>query len=413
MTAYLKITQTPQTLDGTIDLPASKSLSNRALILHALSDQAFALENCSTAADTQLMADLLQGQETTLDCQNAGTTLRFLTAYYAISPATKVLTGSPRMKERPIGPLVEALRSLGAQIEYLEAEGYPPIEIKGQNLQGGSISMDASVSSQFITALLLIAPFTQEGLHITFSGIPVSRPYFLMTLQMLEFFNVKVKQKSNEVAVFPKKQLTPKTLTIEPDWTSASYWMGLASLFPGSQLSFPGLTTNSLQGDRALTSLLSRFGIDFQFTKNVGLSIQSEASYPSEFEALLTDHPDLVPTLATLCTSLKIPFHFEGLSHLRHKETDRLDALERELQKARAHVSTTDTGLTSDQFEAIPQNPFHLNTYDDHRLAMSWSLLAALHPQMAIAEPNVVEKSYPKFWEQMADLGFELKEENY
>lgn len=409
MSKSLAIEEVPAQLNGTIDLPASKSLSNRALILNALSNGAIPLQSLSNAADTKLLKELLESNDSTLDCQNAGTTLRFLTAYYALLGKEKVITGSERMKARPIGPLVEALNSLGAAINYLEKEGYPPIAIKGKPLEGGSIEMDASVSSQFVTALLLIAPFTKSGIHIAFTGIPVSRPYFAMTLHMLEYFNVKVKQKSNEVAVFPKKQLTGKRLIIEPDWTSASYWLGLASLFPGSQIHIPNLSKNSWQGDRALTSFLSRFGLNFNFQKDGGLHITADDNYPAEFEALLVDHPDLAPTLASLCTAAKIPFHFDGLSHLKHKETDRLEAIANELQKTGATVWATETALHGNQYEDYQGAPITLNTYEDHRLAMSWTLLAANDQRFKIDDPDVVEKSYPQFWEQLEALGFKLK----
>ncbi len=406
MTEVISIESTPNKLEGTINLPSSKSLSNRALILQALSNGNFSIKNLSDADDTRLMQKLIESQDTTLDCQNAGTTLRFLTAYFAMTGEKKTLTGKNRMKNRPIGPLVDALNQLGAKIQYLEEQGYPPIEIKGKPLKGGQVKLDASESSQFITALLLIAPFTQKGIHLVFSGIPVSRPYFNMTIKMLEYFNVKVRQKSNEVAVFPKAQITDKPLTIEPDWTSASYWFGLACIFPGSNLVFSGLSKNSWQGDRAIISLLSRFGLSFNFEKREGLLVESESFYPSEFEALMTDHPDLVPTLATLCRALQIPFSFKGLAHLKHKETDRLKALSKELQKTGAKMNSTDTELSCYEFDPVPASSQVLETYNDHRLAMSWPILAALNKQLKIAEPEVVDKSYPGFWKQLNQMGF-------
>lgn len=404
----IRITDYPESLNGTIDLPASKSISNRALILRALSGNAIEVHHLSDAEDTRLMQSLLASEDKELDCGNAGTALRFLTAYFAILKGERILTGNERMKERPIGPLVDSLKALGANIRYLENEGYPPIQILGKPLKGGSIELDASTSSQFVTALLLIAPQLQDGLHIQFTGIPVSRPYFNMTVQMLQYFNVKIRQKSNEIAVFPKK-LTPKPVTVEADWTSASYWMGLASLFPGSQLHFSGLFKNSWQGDRALTSLMTRFGLALQITGKEGLDVSADTFAPSTFEGLLTDHPDLVPTLAVLCTVHQIPFDFQGVQALRHKETDRLEALKNELEKLGAEITITENSIAGKSFQDFPAKPVSIHTYQDHRMAMSFAMTAARHSNVMIEDPGVVEKSYPGFWEAFRKLGFEME----
>ncbi len=354
----------PESLDYTVTLPTSKSLSNRALILQALSQHQFEIHRLSQAEDTTRLRDLLAYDSSLLDCGNAGTVFRFLTAYTALMPGKWYLTGNERMKERPVGPLVEALRSLGATIYYTETEGYPPLEIHGGSVKGGQVTLNAAISSQFVTALLLMAPFTSQGIHLVFSGVPVSRPYFAMTIKMLQYFNVRVEQKSNEVAVYPKAQLPPKALTIEPDWTSASYWIGLAGL------------------------------------------ITSHEQLPDYFEGFLTDHPDLVPTLVAMCAAARVPFNLLGLAHLRDKETDRLAALKEELTRVGAVVETSADGLSCDYYQEGPASHVTIHTYQDHRMAMSAVLLALKHPGLSIADPDVVTKSYPGFWDQLAEAGF-------
>lgn len=405
MTSAYTIQAVPEKLDTTIALPASKSLSNRGLILQALSQHSFAIHNLSEAEDTVLLQSILEQDPEVWNCGNAGTAFRFLTAYAAMKPGKRQLTGSQRMQERPIGPLVNALRQIGARISYTQEEGYPPLMVKGQSLQGGHVELDARISSQFVTALLLIAPFTDRGIQLTFTGIPVSRPYFAMTIKMLQYFNVKVQQKSNEVAVSPKAQWPNKPLSIEPDWTSASYWIGLAGLLPGSLVRFPGLTKRSWQGDEAILDLAAGFGIHGKKTGE-GLQVSSQEGRPTFFEGLLTDHPDLVPTLVALCTAAKVPFTMQGLTHLKDKETDRLAALQQEMAKAGAATQSSNGGLHCEKFDEAFYEPFLIQTYNDHRMAMSSVLLATCHLPLSIAKPEVVDKSYPGFWEQLASAGF-------
>ena len=395
----------PETLEYTVALPTSKSLSNRALILQALSQHQFEIHQLSEAEDTTRLRDLLTDDPSSLDCGNAGTAFRFLTAYAALMPGKRYLTGNARMKERPVGPLVEALRSLGATIHYTENAGYPPLEIHGGSVEGGQVTLNAAVSSQFVTALLLIAPFTSQGIHLIFSSVPVSRPYFAMTIKMLQYFNVRVEQKSNEVAVYPKAQLPSKALTIEPDWSSASYWIGLAGLLPGSRLFFPGIPKRSWQGDQAILDLAGGFGLQRKQTPE-GLQIKSHEQLPEYFEGFLTDHPDLVPTLVAMCAAARVPFNLSGLAHLRDKETDRLAALREELSWVGAVVATSADGLSCDHYQEVPAGHGTIHTYQDHRMAMSAVLLTLKHSGLSIAEPGVVSKSYPGFWAQLAEAGF-------
>jgi 5-enolpyruvylshikimate-3-phosphate synthase len=410
----LTIDALPETLDYAVTLPTSKSLSNRALVLQALSQGQFEIQQLSEAEDTTRLRNLLTNDPSSIDCGNAGTAFRFLTAYTALISGKRYLTGDERMKERPIGPLVEALRDLGATIHYTEVEGYPPLEVHGGYVKGGQVTLNAAISSQFVTALLLIAPFTKQGVHLVFSGVPVSRPYFAMTIKMLQYFNVRVEQKSNEVAVWPKAQFPSKALTIEPDWTSASYWIGLAGLLPGSRLLFPGMPKRSWQGDQAILDLASGFGLQRKQTPD-GLQITSSAQLPDYFEGFLTDHPDLVPTLVAMCTAAHVPFNLMGLAHLRDKETDRLAALREELTRVGADVQTSADGLSCDHYQELSTDNTVIHTYQDHRMAMSAVLLAVKHPELSIADPDVVNKSYPGFWHQLAEAGlaFHQNEDEY
>lgn len=406
MPTYLNIPEAPETLQGTVDLPSSKSLSNRALIFEALAKHDLNLQNLSHAQDTQLLKSLLASQQETLDCRNSGTVMRFLTAYFAIKKGRKSLTGHERMKERPIGELVRALSQLGASIQYLERKGYPPIEIHGRPLKGGMVELDASISSQFVTALLLIAPFMEKGIHLKFTGIPVSRPYFMMTVKMLEYYNVKVNQQSNEIQVRPKTSIKPKSLNIEGDWSAAANWMALSTVFPGSNLQLKPLLKSSWQGDQAIIDFLFSFGLETKFDEEKKLIVISHNKRPDSLESLMTDHPDLVQTLAVLCTIHQIPFVFQGLQSLRIKETDRIEALKQELQKTGAQVHTGEDYLSCEHYEPIPTQPIYIKTYEDHRMAMSFGLMAANHPNVWIENPGVVHKSYPNFWESLANVGF-------
>jgi len=406
MPTYLNIPEAPKTLQGTVDLPSSKSLSNRALIFEALAKHDLNLQNLSHAQDTQLLKSLLASEEETLDCHNSGTVMRFLAAYFAIKKGRKSLTGHERMKERPIGELVSALSQLGASIKYLERKGYPPIEIHGKPLKGGMVELDASISSQFVTALLLIAPFTEKGIHLKFTGIPVSRPYFMMTVKMLEYYNVKVNQQSNEIQVKPKTSIKPKSLAIEGDWTAAANWMALATVFSGSNLQLKPLLKSSWQGDQAIVDFLFSFGLETKFGGEKKFKVISHDKLPDSLESLMTDHPDLVQTMAVLCTLHQIPFVFQGLQSLRIKETDRIEALKHELQKTGAQVHAGEDYLSCEHYEPLPTQPIYIKTYEDHRMAMSFGLMAAKHSNVLIENPEVVHKSYPNFWESLANVGF-------
>lgn len=408
MSRILQFVTNPEQWNGTVRLPSSKSLSNRALVLKYLHNPAIEIFELSIAGDTRRMYEFLENPGEKIDCGNAGTVLRFLTAYFTMQPGTQVLTGNRAMKKRPAGPLVDALRKLGARVDYLENEGFPPLKVGDKMPEGGSVELDPGISSQFITALLLIAPALPRGLHLKFTGIPVSRPYFMMTVKMLRYFGIKVRQNSNEVWVAPGK-LKSGTLRIEPDWSAASFWLTLLSLYPGSELYFPGLAKNSWQGDKALIHLLNPFGVEFEFQKNKGVKVISHHWVPDHFEGLFSDHPDLVQAISVLCTLRKVPFQFKGVRSLRIKETDRIFALETELKKLGAGVRTGEGELLCSEFGKVPGEEILINTHGDHRMAMSFAAAAAYYPNILINDPEVVDKSYPGFWEECMKLGAKIR----
>lgn len=394
-------------LKGKITLPASKSITNRALVIEALSKKDFSFQNLSKADDSKLMNQLLHSKSNILDCKNAGTVFRFLTAYLAIQDRETILTGNERMKSRPIKPLVNALNTLGCNITYLEKEGFPPLKIKGHPIKGGKITIDSSLSSQFISALLLIAPYFQSGLNLTLTGNQVSTPYITMTLKMMNFFGIETRFHKETITVF-SGHYQYKNLVIENDWSSASYFFALAALFPGSQFSFYGLHKGSWQGDHRLISYIKNFRIETNF-KQDQVEATSKKKSVEKFSADFIENPDLVQTFVVLCTLKKVPFYLTGVDHLRYKETDRLVAIKNELTKIGGNLEIKENMIFCNHFTQ-PINPEGIiKTYNDHRMAMSFALAACVHPELQIEQPEVVNKSFPGFWENFENLGFALK----
>ena len=403
---YVRITLAPDKLNGEVRLPASKSISNRALIIQALCEQEFPLINVSTADDTQLLRRALASDEKVMYIKNAGTAMRFLTAYFAATEGDVVLRGSERMHERPIKPLVDALVSLGADIEYLEKPGYPPLLILGKELSGGSVKVDPSTSSQFITALLLIAPVLKGGLTIEVTGEIVSGPYLEMTLNMMNYFGVEYSRERNTIHV-PQQKYKPKTLFIESDWSSASYIFGLAALFPGSELSFNNLYNESWQGDLKLSGWMAQFGIHITFEQK-NCTIRSDGSYSDYFKAGMLDNPDLIPAFVTLCCVANVPFEISGIETLQYKESDRAEVLVNELGKL-YNIRRDGNTLSGKGISGSAAQSVKLLSYDDHRMAMSWALAASKFGNVSIENPGAVEKSFPQFWKELERLGFVLE----
>lgn len=391
--------------EGTVTLDGSKSLSNRALIINALSGHNIEFKNLSTSKDTKTLLSLLGNESEIFDAGHAGTTYRFLTAYLAFKEGSQILTGSERMKQRPIKKLVEALNSIGADIEYLENEGFPPLKINEPKAEIlNKLVINGNISSQYISALILIAPTLPRGLEIHIKEKLVSRPYVEMTLKMLDTFGVGSNFQENIIYISPQT-ISNQHITIESDWSAASYYYSILTLAGDGKILLKGLQKNSWQGDSILSEMMEIFGIQTQFMDE-GIFIKKIGAPPRKFEADFEDFPDLAQTIAVLCGGLGIEAYFTGLSTLKIKETDRIAALQTELRK----VGVNFEEIGQDRYRLTGKATFEetpsFATYQDHRMAMAFAPLAVLHP-IRIQEPNVVVKSYGKFWDDLELLGFE------
>jgi 3-phosphoshikimate 1-carboxyvinyltransferase len=396
-------------LDHSLTLTGSKSESNRLLLLQALYPQ-LKIDNLSNSDDARVMQEGLQSEAGTIDIHHAGTAMRFLTAYFASRDGQEViLTGSARMKQRPIQILVEALRSLGASIEYLETEGCPPLRIRGRRITGHTVSMPADVSSQYISALLLIAPTLPKGLVLELQGTITSVPYIRMTLGLLDQVGIANRFSGNRIEVAHTPSVPEKRLTVESDWSSASYYYSIAALSEqGSKIRLSAFHKNSLQGDSVLVEIFERLGVITDFEANGMTLIRTDDPEVSVLDLDLIKSPDLAQTLAATCFGLGIGCRLSGLHTLKIKETDRLLALERELGKLGAEVQITDRTLEvkpSRRFVAMQK----ISTYNDHRMAMAFAPLAIKTP-LIIEDAGVVSKSYPEFWKDLRALGFRIME---
>ena len=395
--------------ESTIRISGSKSETNRLLLLQALFPT-IQLENTSNSDDSEVMIKALTATGELIDIHHAGTAMRFLTAYFATQPGREVvLTGSPRMKERPIKILVEALRQLGATISYEAEDGYPPIRIVGKKLTESKVALPADVSSQYISALLLIAAGLENGLELTLEGKITSIPYIKMTLQLLKEVGITAHFEGNTICVAPMKEaLAPVTVTVESDWSSASYFYSIVALAsPGTAITLSSYKANSLQGDSALADLYQSFGVETAFDNNSVVLKKTDAPLkPVTFE--LNHTPDIAQTIAVTCFGLGIGCHLTGLHTLKIKETDRLEALKTELEKLGAMITVTDDSLTLEASTTINTN-VSIATYHDHRMAMAFAPLALRVP-IVIVDAGVVSKSYPQFWEDLKAVGYKMEE---
>jgi 3-phosphoshikimate 1-carboxyvinyltransferase len=399
-------------IQGRIALTGSKSESNRALILQALSQGLVSVKNLSEAADTVSLKNILESAKTqNLEQVNvgpAGTAMRFLTALLATQPGECTLTGSQRMKERPIGLLVDALSTLGAHITYLEKEGFPPLLIKGPIEQKENyIRIKGDTSSQYISALLLIAPTLPKGLCLEIEGDLTSKPYVEMTLAMLAQCGIKHSWEGNQICI-EHQEFKASTLVVEPDWSAASYWYAIAALAQEAEICLPHLQAYSLQGDSKITELMANFGITSQF-KNGELRLTKESKTPERKIFDLKECPDLAQTLIVCCAAIGHEATFTGLETLKIKETDRVKALQTEL--AKIGVSLIEKNLTYklDCSKRVLPKKIQIATYEDHRMAMAFAPLALLIDEVEILDPEVVAKSYPHFWDDLKTAGFEIK----
>jgi len=395
-----------------IEVTGSKSESNRLLILQALFPQ-IEIGNLSNSDDTQLLQQALKNRDSELiDIHHAGTAMRFLTAYFSAQQGRKVvLTGSERMKQRPVSLLVDALRDLGAKIEYKGEEGYPPLQIIGTILRSGEIEIAAGTSSQYISALLLIAPSLSDGLTIRMQGMITSRPYIDMTCQLLKQLGCTVIFSENCITVEPLDIPVESRFTVESDWSSASYFYSLVALSEGLSVTLKNYKKESLQGDSNLVHIYEKLGVETRFNSaNSSITLsKKDISLPKQLELDLAKTPDIAQTIAVSCFGLGIGCKLSGLHTLKIKETDRLVALQTEMQKLGATVQITDNLLQLSPSEAI-NSGISIKTYNDHRMAMAFAPLA-LKEKILIEEPEVVSKSFPSFWEAMTAVGitYEIK----
>lgn len=401
----------PDKLDTTIQLPASKSISNRALILNKLAHGKELPANLSDCDDTEVMVKALQGQENEIDILAAGTAMRFLTAYYSTIPGTRIITGTQRMQERPIQILVDALRLLGARIEYVKQEGFPPLRITGEALNGGEISLPGNVSSQYISALLMIGAILPQGLTIHLTGNIISRPYIELTRALMHDFGAVTNWINNySIQVLPQPY-QPTSYQIESDWSAASYWYEMAALSKGKgRIHLLGLKANSYQGDSRGAEIFEKLGVQTTYSPE-GIWLQKGETCVKELNEDLVDVPDLAQTFVVTCCLKEIPFRFTGLQSLKIKETDRINALITELHKLGYVLhSENDRILCWDGEHGEPENHPVISTYEDHRMAMAFAPACFMMPNLEIAHPQVVSKSYPHYWRDLLKAGFTIQE---
>ncbi len=407
-----KVSRPKGSLHTTISLPASKSISNRLLIIHALSANTSGIENLSESDDTVLMKRALKSVDLVKDIGHGGTAMRFLTAFYSCREGVVNLTGSDRMKERPIGPLVDALRLLGAEINYLGNKGFPPLGIKGKKLSGGAIDIKGNISSQFISALLMVAPTFEKGLALTLKGDVVSSAYIKMTLSLMNQYGAETKWTENTIKVAPGNYKLDG-YTVESDWSAASYWYAMILPELHAKITLCHLEKDSLQGDSDLVNIFQKLGVVTEF-KNKTASLQKFTNIiPGRFEYDFTDSPDLVQSMAVILSMSAIPFKFTGTQTLRIKETDRIAALQAELKKLGFILTSDPAGsyLEWSGKRCDPEKNPLINTYHDHRMAMAFVPAALVLGEIRIDAPLVVSKSYPGFWKDLKKAGFGVEEE--
>jgi len=405
--------KTPDFTHTDIQLPSSKSISNRVLIINALSHCPQKIGGLYMSDDIMAMTKALAQNESSIDIGAAGTAMRFLTAYFATQAGTRVLSGTERMKDRPIRLLVDALRKLGASIEYTEKEGFPPLKISGHTLTGGEIKLDGGVSSQYISALLMIAPVMINGLRLRLTGAVISRPYIDLTVGLMRRFGISVAEEDNVITVPPQQYSDIGNFSVEADWSAASYWYEMMALCRNSKatVSLSGLKADSMQGDSKIADLFDKFGVRTVFTDSGVVISKKNVTVNGLFEYDFLSMPDMAQTVVVTCAMLGIPFRFGGLQSLRIKETDRLDALCREMLKLGFVLEIHNDSALEWRGERVETNVSPvIETYQDHRMAMAFAPAAlCLDHGIMIDKPEVVTKSYPSFWGDLEKAGFLIK----
>lgn len=404
-------------IDASINLPSSKSISNRSLIINALSKSKITPNNLSDCDDTNVIIKALKDMPKAIDVGGAGTAMRFMTAFLSVTAGEHIITGSERMKHRPIGVLVSALRSLGASITYEGEEGFPPLCIQGQRLKGGHLDIAGNVSSQYISALLMVGPIFEEGLELRLIGNIVSRPYIDLTLHIMHEYGVRVEWTDVDTITVPAQDYQADNYYIENDWTASNYWYEILALHKGTEakLTLPGLRDGSRQGDSSVRYIFSLLGIKTAFVNNgdgdqSAVKLSKHACMLKRLEYDFINQPDLAQTFIALCPLLNMPFHFTGLASLKIKETDRIMAMKTEMRKLGYVLhDKNDAELYWDGERCEAENDPVIETYEDHRMAMAFAPLALKLGKITINDPLVVTKSYPHFWEDLKSVGFRIE----
>ena len=388
-------------------ISGSKSESNRLLVLKSIY-QNLNIENLSDSDDSIVLKKYLDNLSENIDIHHAGTAMRFLTALLSVKENKKFeITGSDRMKQRPIGVLVDALKNLGAEITYKDQIGFPPLIISGKKILGGEIFLSAEISSQYITALILIAPMLEKGLIINLQGAIASKPYILMTLSILDKLGIKNKFENNKISVHPCDKIKDITVNVESDWSSVSYFYSIIAISKKSHLEIGSYFKNSIQGDKKLVEIYSKLGVKTEFIENkIILEKDTECLLPKNLDLDLTENPDIAQTIAVTCFGLGISCNIKGLHTLKIKETDRLVALKNEIEKLGGKIEITDDSLKLYPSFEIKKN-ISIKTYNDHRMAMAFAPLSLLVP-IYIENPDVVTKSYKNFWSDLKAINFEI-----
>lgn len=407
-----KVSADKKNITEKINLPASKSICNRALIINALSYSPYPIRNLSESDDTKVLEAALFSNTDKFDIGHAGTAMRFLTAFLAKIVGEWEITGSERMQERPIKILVGALNQLGARIEYIKNEGCPPLKIFGSHLKGQTLELDGSISSQYISALLLIAPTIENGLTLKLTGNITSASYIKLTLELMAKFGIQYRWEGSEIFV-PEQNYFARDFTCEADWSGASYWYQIMAMLESGEVLLENLQLDSLQGDANIAEWFNQFGVLSIQKGNGVLLSKTENTQPEKLELDFIENPDVAQTMACLCVAKNIPFHFTGLKTLKIKETDRIAALQNELAKFGAELTEPkhgelawDGNINNDSTDELPT----INTYHDHRMALAFAPMALAGLNMCIEDPMVVTKSYPGFWEDLKKVGFIVDE---
>jgi 3-phosphoshikimate 1-carboxyvinyltransferase len=401
----IKISSKSKTISGSINLEASKSISNRLLIIRELCDNKFDIENLSNAKDTKILTKILNDfkSQKDIDCEDAGTALRFALSFLATKVGDWVLSGSKRMHERPIDPLVKSLTDLGAEINYLKNKGFPPIQIKEKKLKGKKLYVKGDISSQFISSLLMIAPKLENGIQLEIVSKVLSKPYIEMTLGLMREFGIEYTWEKKIIKI-ENQHYVGKKIVVENDWSAASFWYSFVSLSKSGNIEIPNLYSSSLQGDSILSNIYSRLGVNTEFKKN-SIILTKKDLVEKALELDLSNYPDLGLPIIVTCAGLGIKAHLKGLKNLKIKESKRLEVIQKELEKFNINTQIDNSSISITENQKIKQPSSTIECHNDHRIPMSIAPLSMKINSISFEDKNVVNKSYPDFWKDLETVG--------